>query len=461
VPKGNYIKIEQLKILENRLLLYKLSCSPRIKKYFLSNSLYVKYDDKIPDINLSILFIPAVSSLITLAWAFGADIHVKELDKTYLESLEKIKSVMIRWFPKFTFSTNIDVEKIVPNTFCNDKYGLLFSGGVDSTASYIRNRDKRPNLIMIWGQDIPLNQKTFWRRVRDTYKQFADQENLGINFIETNMRYALYEELLSAKFGRYTLRNSWWVDISHGIWLLGMCAPLTLAEPIGTILIAATYSRHQAINYPHGSHPLIDNKMSWANVKVVHDGDELSRQQKIKLIKNYIRTTHHHPFLRVCWSIDEDKSRDLNCTKCEKCLRTVTGLVLENVDPQKCGFNVDKNCFVRLKQSLEKNKLKMTPTTAFFYWADIQKHIPKTINHNMYNSKQFFRWFKFFDISRCVTKRSGKLAALNLAYLYHRLPKNIQSTHVRHLYYIALACVPRIIEALSACVSGIRKLIKP
>lgn len=43
--------------------------------------------------------------------------------------------------------------------------GLLFSGGVDSLASYIRHREKKPNLIMIWGADIPISQEGFWRKL--------------------------------------------------------------------------------------------------------------------------------------------------------------------------------------------------------------------------------------------------------------------------------------------------------
>ena len=84
------------------------------------------------NVDKSILYIPIVSSIITVAWAVGADIYIKELDKTYLNSLSKIKLVFEKWYPQFSFSTNIYAENFVSNQFNGERYGLLFSGGVDS-----------------------------------------------------------------------------------------------------------------------------------------------------------------------------------------------------------------------------------------------------------------------------------------------------------------------------------------
>jgi len=415
--KSKYIKIEELRVLRNRILLSKISYSRNIEKYFQQELFRVEYDSDVQNVSESILQIPVFSNIITVAWAVGADVYVKELDRSYLESLNKIKSVMKRWYPKLSFSTDIHVENIVSNKFSNRGYGMLFSGGIDSTASYIRHKKQKPILIMVWGADVPLAEEEFWRKVKNKYKDFARQEDIQITFIKTNLRTFINEGPLNVDFGRY-LAGSWWGGFHHGIGLLGICSPLTVVKHIGTLLIAASHSREY--NYPWGSHPLIDNKLSWADVKIVHDGFELSRQEKIRhVLKNYIKGNRDYPLLRVCHS----QFREFNCNKCEKCCRTITGLILENIDPNKCGFDINPNFFDTLKRELIEGKFIQNESDAFM-WNDIQRHIPKTIKNNTYNSKWFFNWFREFVAARaCACAVARKLRRRALAYIYYKLPK--------------------------------------
>lgn len=414
------IKIEELKILKNRLLLFKLSYPKKIKKYFLSNLFWVEYDHDLHGVSRGILQIPAVSNILPLAWAIGADILVKELDKTYLQSVEKIRLVMKTWYPKLPFSTKIYVDDVTSSNFSNKGYGLLFSGGIDSTTSYVRHKNAKPNLIMVWGADIPLDKKNFWKKARNKYRSFAERENIRINFIKTNMRQFINERLLTIKFGRY-LSASWWGRLHHGIGLLGLTAPLTVTEHIGTILIAASVTRTRALKLHWGSHPLIDNAMSWADVKVVHDSDDLSRHEKIRyVLGDYIRKGNYYPTLRVCWS----QFSDFNCGTCEKCLRTITALALENIDPNKCGFNINGNFFDILKQNLIENRINIEHA---FLWKDIQRHLPKVMNHNLYGCEDFFNWFKEFNIVENKPKRNFNINNLPF-HVYYELPENLQKT---------------------------------
>lgn len=421
MPKTKYIRVEELNILNNRQLFFRLSCSPKIKRFFSSKLFYVSYDKDISGISPSILYIPVISNIVTVAWATGANIYVKELDKTFFESLNKVRSVMREWYPELPFSTNIDVRKIVSNNFSNTKYGLLFSGGVDSTVSYIRHRDKGPNLIMIRGVDIPLNKEELWRRVKNKYSKFAYQENVKVNFLETNIHGFINERLLNAEFGKYLTDFSWWGSIHHGIGILGLCAPLSAVENIRTIFVASSHTREYF--RPWGSNPLIDNKISWSNVNVKHDGYELSRQQKIRnVLKPFIINTDIYPHLRSCLS----SSYEFNCGNCEKCLRTITGLMLENIDPARCGFNVDRKTFINLKEAFIKRKLTLGENKVFM-WKDIQKHIPEVVTTNLYNSKEFFEWFKNFDVLRCRKGKSTTLLRYMIYQIYHKLPRTIQN----------------------------------
>lgn len=446
---GRYIKIQDLSQRENRILEFRISCSKNVQKYLSSLTTYIEYDLDISKVPLSILCIPAISGVIMLAWHIGADVYVEELDKVYLNSLGKIKTVMRDWYPRLPFS-EIHVGRVISNRTSGQGYGMLFSGGIDSMATYIRHRDKKPNLIHCIVREELL--KTSRRHLIN----FADSENVGINFITTNINDVIDERLLTAQFG-----VSWFAQINHGTLFTGLCAPLTVGSNIGTLLIASTYTRE--FNYPWGSHPLIDNSISWNGCNTIHDGFEQSRQQKIRLLKSYVESHDDQIVLDTLAIIPDHCFSDFGstrrakdvCGKCEaclhskgeKCLYNITGLVLENIDPNKCGFNVDNNFFDFIKQSLIKGtlcrrKLLMQTKGAIisneqelFFWKDIKKWIPETVDNGLYNSKEFFKWFKNFDITgykvRVKMPQLPRLLAatisLKLYPVYCSLPANIKN----------------------------------
>lgn len=379
-----YIKVTELNVADNKLFV-KINYSKNIKKYFLTDHFYIEYEQDMSNVDKSILYIPIVSNIITMAWAVGADIYVEELDKNYLNSLSKIKLVFKQWYPQFSFSSNIYVENIVSNQFNNSEHGLLFSGGVDSLTSFIRHKNKHPDLYTVWGADIPLQENDFWEKVRNRISLFSNQERVNVHFIKTNMQQLLNQSLLARDYSLI----GWWGPVNHGLMLLGLVVPLT-TNGIGTVLIAATHTKD--FKEPWGSHPSIDNNIAWANVRVVHDGYEISRHEKIRCI---IEHPEYLPHLRVCYS----SHSDYNCGRCEKCLRTITALILEGIDPKSCNFNIDEKIFQYIKGCLIKGRLYMG-ADEIFMWKDIQKHIPEQFNNDMQGSKEFFMWFKEFDLRK-------------------------------------------------------------
>ncbi|MFX0094659.1 MAG: hypothetical protein ACFFBD_23185 [Candidatus Hodarchaeota archaeon] len=371
--------------------------------------------------------IPILSTIILIAWAVGADIYVKDLDAAYLKSLNEIKEVLSRWYPGFSFSTTIHAKNIIANNFSNQGYGLLFSGGLDSTASYVGHKEEKPNLIMVWGIDIPLTEVDFWHKVKKKYKTFADQENVEINFIKTNLREAINEGNLSVDFYRPLYNRSWWTGIHFGIGTLSLCAPLTFVKNIRTLWVAATQCRKY--EYPRHAHPAVDNKLSWGDLQIVHDNFDLTRHEKVRnILKPWIATTSPNLTLRVCYS----QFHDFNCNKCEKCRRTITSLVLENIDPTKFGFRVALNFFDSLKRQLIINKDRLLSAGINSdYWKDVQIHIPTVITHNLHSSRDFFRWFKDFGNKH----KAFRLKRINLHYhlsrIYCKFPKTARPALAR------------------------------
>lgn len=194
------------------------------------------------------------------------------------------------------------------------------------------------------------------------------------------------ELLLGREFKIY----DWWGKVAHGLNLLGVCAPITAVVPIRTLFIAATHTRF--FEEPWGSHPLIDNNVKWADIRVVHNGYELGRTEKVAYMKSSLQLLS---YLRVCYS----SLSSYNCEHCEKCLRTIVGLILNGIDPRFCNFNIGTNILQYTKDCFAKGKLHLTKNEVFM-WRDIQTSIPDEVTLDIYGSKEFFRWFKEFDISR-------------------------------------------------------------
>lgn len=132
------------------------------------------------------------------------------------------------------------------------------------------------------------------------------------------------------------------------------------------------------------SNPLIDNFVRYANCQVMHDGFECSRQDKVHNIVRYARENSDYLPLHVCW----ETQIGTNCCKCEKCYRTIVGILVENGDPARLGFTefernlgnmrgllsqktdgILKRQWTKIQTGLKENKkaLKSSP-----YWKDIR-----------------------------------------------------------------------------------------
>ncbi len=75
---------------------------------------------------------------------------------------------------------------------------------------------------------------------------------------------------------------------------------------------------------PIGSHPLVDLNYSSADLRVHHDGIRYSRLEKVGVLSQWPDGLSS---LRACFDAFRDGKR-LNCGECEKCLRTMTELLV-------------------------------------------------------------------------------------------------------------------------------------
>jgi len=409
---------------------FRLHVPKPLRKYFLSDISYVKYDGiDLKKVDKSILAIPMLSILIPIAWAVGADIHVAELDASYLQCLAKVKDAYKRFLPNFSFSGIISAEKVISNQFGGNRTGLLFSGGVDSLTSYLRHQDLKPDFISIWGlPDIPHFEDRFWHRMWTDICSLASLDGITAFQVKTNMYRNINHELLSREFG-----VSWFTDASFSLFMLSLCAPLTAIREIGTIIIAASGSEDYKGQSGYGSHPSIDNNISWADTRVIHDGFELPRQQKLEFLCKG-QNDRYLSHLRVCW----DSALETNCGDCEKCMRTIVGLVIEGADPNKCNFQVDNKTFPFIRDCFNKGIIAL-PEAQLYYWRGMQKHIPEHINQDIYGSRQFLEWLREYDLSQYKVNKLNKLIwDARRLYRYKRTTTPSILRKLKCYYYIAL-----------------------
>lgn len=339
-----------------------------ISKFFNQNTMYIEYEEIIEGIPKGILVIPFISNVIQIAWFFDSEILVPELDKNFYSSLEEIKNSFSNMFTKAQLKGKITVDKIKDYKYTPEKKSAtFFSGGVDSLATLIIRIDEKPDLVTLWGSDIKLNDKEGWNKVKNEVSNFAKSKDLKNVFIKSDFREFINERELDNEFNKVTeTKDGWWFGVQHGIGLLGHIAPYAYKYKLGIMYMPASLNL-KSENYRIASHPNIDNKFKVATMNVIHDGFENTRQDKIGIICDYIKKTGEDIKIRVCWQ----SSGGDNCSVCEKCSRTIMGIIVEGLDPNKLGFNLNKETIINIKRNWKYKWNVHGPNT--MHWNDIRE----------------------------------------------------------------------------------------
>ena len=366
----------------------KVTVHKSLRKYFKSFIFRSNYSSRIIA-NPSILNIPLLSTVLPLAWLTGTDIYVEELDKTYKDTMGALKLVFKRWYPEAPFNTNIFCDRLVENKIeCknpDEHTALLFSGGVDSTYSLIKNIHLKPQLIMIGGLEGSAPYLVFWEKVRKIYSKFAERQGVTFHYVESNARNILNENRITHKFHKPLRDGELWERISLPLVLLGLTAPLSIGRFDGLLIASSCHPTYPYHKHPYASQPCTDEKIAWADLHVKHDG-YVKRIGKILMIRKYLR--NNKLTLRVCLS----QHKKLNCSVCLKCLRTISALAFAGINPNECGFEVNRSTFILMKSLIERKKLDEFSIET--NWKDLQNMTPNKIENDLYGSKAFFEWFK-------------------------------------------------------------------
>ncbi len=360
------IKVNRVHIQGNSIR-YDYSVSPDIARFFTGDKYFVTYDCNVEGVPTGIAVIPLLANLMPIAWFVGFDIEVDEVDATFYQSLIELKKEFAVHFKQIVPGSTLKAAKITQHLIDGDETGLLFSGGLDAFEALTRNLDKKPFLVSVFGADIPLTDTKRW----DDFKRFNAQETVidkgRLCYVTSNLQtFYTYQVDLLVDVG-------WWGKVQHGMALISLMAPLGFVKGIRTVMISS--SNTGEVSFGWGSTSETDEKVKWANSRVIHDGFHLRRTQKIENIVNFAHQTGQKVKLRVCYS---EFRKGYNCSQCPKCQRTMLGLVLAGANPNEYGFEVPADFFKRIFQNFGSNALMTTGVA--YEWKCLQDKARQTQN---------------------------------------------------------------------------------
>lgn len=390
------IHVEDVYVEDNNKVIFKVNYGAEVRKFFSDEAFFAEYEQDISDVPKSLLSIPLLASLMPLAWATNAEVYIKELDRQYYQSLLALKQVYQTMYPKMRLAGKLHVERLVDSSRPSSqkpRKAMFFSAGVDSLATFIRKKQENPYLVTIWGADVHFNQPEFWQELKTKVQEFGEKNGMESLFIKSNLRSFLNEEMLSYYFGRHM--SSWWHGVQHATGMIGLIAPLAYVNNITQFYIPSAVPTEVSKIRTHGSSHLFDNKIKWSGTAVNLEALELWRQEKVKLVAEYIRTVDASLQIRVCWRNPVYG----NCSQCEKCARTIIGLLLEGIDPNEHGFHVTPD-------SLEAHKSVIIPAWssyldyAYIEWDKIKSRSFQQMSQIPLRYIPFFHWMQHIQIKR-------------------------------------------------------------
>jgi hypothetical protein len=265
---------------------------------------------------LSVSADPWIALLLWPAMRLGHRLVVDaEGSSKLMEAVATLMSIMHCWDERYR-PIEVQTQGSLTSGDAGTAVATFFSGGVDSfytvlkhSSSVVPAGERLTHLISVHGLDVRLDDRTLWTRVRGRLSDAAT--HLGCSWVEcaTNLRTIVSDEMVP------------W-QMHYGAVLAGVA--MGLPGLWRKVLIPADQT--YADMFPSGSHPLVDPLWSTESLRVVNDGAEATRIQKIQwqIAKSDAALRH----LRVCW---ENRNGDYNCCECEKCIRTMISLKIAGV----------------------------------------------------------------------------------------------------------------------------------
>jgi len=247
------------------------------------------------------------------------NLHINgTLSKKLLKTVQDLQKVYSNWFPvlhPISISSS-RVHETLPAKTAEVKCASFLSGGIDAWYTLMNKREDIDILITIDGLDLYENQDVWSRTLANTREiaRFYQKQYIPVS---TNIRWkaAMHRRDWGKKLVGVKYRSAG-LTLGGVLSSVGYC----LQQDVSRLLIPSSVDCENQGFY--GSDALIDPLWSTENLRVLNDGYEASRFEKIEtLIKEPLFLSK----LRVC---GRNLEGQYNCCRCEKCTRVMIALRL-------------------------------------------------------------------------------------------------------------------------------------
>ncbi len=371
---------------------FRFEARGKIKEYLCTDSYFIDYEQDVSEVPKSILAIPFVASLIPLMWLTNTVMWVEELDRTFYDAIFKVQAAYQRLYFDYPLMGNLVPAKIVENNFKPERESiLLFSGGIDANTTYVRIRNTNPMLFNIQGWykkqgdcDVAADAD-----IRDI-SAFAQREGLDFTFAKSNFAVLVNTDTFDRNIKK-KLGDSWWHGFQHSMAFISIAIPVAYLLKIEKIYIASSVPMGEYVKC--ASYVTTDSEFKFATVGgCVHDGSELTRQDKVHILVDYANQRQDDYLIRVC------SFNDHNCCACDKCFRTILGIVAEGGDIKKFGFYINGNIREHFESIMEERAQTFNlKGESRLHWPAIKKKMIE--NYEIIEDKEFVDWFLSYDFA--------------------------------------------------------------
>jgi hypothetical protein len=240
------------------------------------------------------------------------------------DGLQAVMAIYAQWYPRCRPLRVEPLDGYAPTLPRRDaRTGSFLSGGVDGLAVLRANRLAYPkdhaesirDCILLFGANdfectaagpVPERLVEF-RRLESRLHELAVSEDFELVPVRTNTR------LLAGDYACWT---------SVGFGAANVSVAHALSRRFNQVLFA---SDGTGVDPPPGaSHPLLDQHFSTAAVHVRHEHAAWNRMDKLRLL---VEWPHALRIMQPCHRVTIPPEARLNCGHCEKCVRTMLGLL--------------------------------------------------------------------------------------------------------------------------------------
>lgn len=376
-------------VVDGHLIEYHYSVTDGLKCFFQTDKMFLEYEQDVSSVPISILTIPFVSCMAGLMWLSNCAVYVDEIDRTFYDALKHIKNA----FQELHY--NIPLKGIlIPSIFRENEIAesqnslLLFGGGVDCHCSFLRNKDLISNICNINGW---LNSPESIDKVDEYDKRVTESFAKSMSIDSSHVRSNFASQFKLTSFNE-SFDVSYWYEFLHSMAFISISMPLCYVKNLSKIIIASSFTKGRSIARC-SSYITTDSEFRFATRgSVIHDGFELSRQDKVRLLVEYQRLLGKPYPIQVC------SFNDYNCAECEKCFRTIIAIVAEGGDPSNFGFKIPGDLLNHWKKVIYKDVGLWGVEKEKYYYNQSRQRMLE--NYDNIQDKEFVDWFLNFDFDK-------------------------------------------------------------